>query len=69
MDLEWIVNKRTRNGDPLLIFGPMSVTKTPPHGSPQDVKTEVKIFKPCGKPCRIVAGIKKLDIGARVRPM
>ena len=37
MDLEWIVDKRTRNGDPLLIFGPMSVTKTLPHGTPDDV--------------------------------
>ncbi len=42
MDLEWVVDKRTRNGDPLLIFGPMSVTKTLPHGSPQDVKAEVE---------------------------
>ena len=42
MDLEWIVNKRTRNGDPLLIFGPMSVTKTLPHGTSQDVQAEVE---------------------------
>ena len=41
MDLEWIVEKRARNGDPLLIYGPMSVTKTLPHGTPQDVKAEV----------------------------
>ena len=42
MDLEWIVEKRTRNGDPLLIFGPMSVTKTLPHGTPDDVRAEVR---------------------------
>ncbi len=42
MDLEWIVQKRARNGDPLLIYGPMSVTKTLPHGSPDDVKAEVE---------------------------
>ena len=42
MDLEWIVDKRTRNGDPLLIFGPMSVTRTLPHGTPDDVRAEVE---------------------------
>ena len=42
MDLEWIVNLRTRTGDPLLIFGPMSVTTTLPHGTPDDVRAEVK---------------------------
>jgi hypothetical protein len=42
MDLEWIVEKRAGNGDPLLIYGPMSVTKTLPYGSPQDVKAEVE---------------------------
>lgn len=42
MDLEWIVNKRARNGDPLLIYGPMSVTKTLPFGTPQDVQAEVE---------------------------
>jgi hypothetical protein len=42
MDLEWIVEKRARNGDPLLIYGPMSVTRTLPHGNPEDVKGEVE---------------------------
>ena len=42
MNLEWIVEKRARNGDPLLIYGPMSVTRTLPHGSPEDVKAEVE---------------------------
>jgi hypothetical protein len=41
MDLEWLVNLRTRDGDPLLIFGPMSVTTTLPHGTPDDVRAEV----------------------------
>ena len=43
MNLEWIVDKRTRTGDPLLIYGPMSVTQTLPHGSPDDVKAEVEM--------------------------
>jgi hypothetical protein len=42
MDLEWIVDLRTRSGDPLLIFGPLSVTKTLPHGTPADVRAEVR---------------------------
>jgi hypothetical protein len=41
MDLEWIVDCRTRNGDPLLIFGPLSVTETLPHGTPADVRAAV----------------------------
>ncbi len=41
MDLEWIVDLRTRDGHPLLIFGPMSVTNTLPHGNPADVRAEV----------------------------
>lgn len=41
MELEWIVDLRTRGGDPLIIFGPMSVTTTLPHGTPEDVRAEV----------------------------
>jgi hypothetical protein len=42
MELEWIVELRTRNGDPLLIFGPMSVTTTLPNGTPEDVRVQVQ---------------------------
>jgi len=42
MDLAWIVDLKTREGEPLLIFGPISVTKTLPYGTPEDVRTEVK---------------------------
>jgi uroporphyrinogen decarboxylase len=42
MDLEWIVDLKTRSGDPLLIFGAMSVTTTLPYGTPREVKAEVK---------------------------
>lgn len=42
MDLEWIVDLRTRDGDPLLIFGPLAVTTTLPHGTPEDVRAEVR---------------------------
>jgi uroporphyrinogen decarboxylase-like protein len=43
MDLEWIVERRTRDGDPLLIFGPLSVTTTLPHGTPEEVRAEVRL--------------------------
>jgi uroporphyrinogen-III decarboxylase len=42
MELEWIVERRTWEGDPLLIFGPMQVTTTLPHGTPQEVEDEVR---------------------------
>ena len=42
MDLEWIAEKRARDGDPLLNYGPMSVTKPLPHGTPEDVRSEVE---------------------------
>jgi hypothetical protein len=41
MELEWIVDRRTRTGDPLLIFGPMPVTTTLRFGSVDDVHDEV----------------------------
>ncbi len=42
MDLEWIMDRRTRDGDPLLIFGPMSVTTTLPHGTSEEVCAAVR---------------------------
>lgn len=42
MDIEWLVERRARSGDPLLIFGPMSVTRTLPYGTPEDVRNEVR---------------------------
>ncbi len=42
MELEWIVQRRTRDGDPLLIFGPLEVTTTLPFGTPDDVRAEVR---------------------------
>jgi hypothetical protein len=41
MDLAWIRHLRTRQDEPLLIFGPLSVTTTLPYGSPADVRAEV----------------------------
>ena len=42
MDLSWLVDLRTRGGDPLLFFGPLSVTETLPHGTSDDVRAEVR---------------------------
>jgi len=41
MELEWIVRRRTRAGDPLIIFGPLSVTETLPHGTAAEVRQAV----------------------------
>jgi hypothetical protein len=43
MELDWIVDLRTRSGDPLLIFGPMPVTKTLRFGTPEDVREVVDL--------------------------
>jgi hypothetical protein len=42
LTLEWLVQQRTKNGDPLVIYGPMSVTTTLPFGTPEDVRAQVK---------------------------
>ena len=42
MELEWIVERRSRDGDPLLIFGPLPVTTTLPHGTPDEIKAQVR---------------------------
>jgi uroporphyrinogen decarboxylase len=42
MDLDWIVDLRTRQGNPLLIFGPMEVVTLFRNGSPEDIRQEVK---------------------------
>jgi hypothetical protein len=42
MDLNWIVDLRTRQNDPLLIFGPISVTTTLPHGTKADIQAEIQ---------------------------
>ena len=42
MDYEAICRMKDRNGGPLLIWGGVSVTKTLPHGTREDVKKEMK---------------------------
>jgi len=42
LDLEWIVDLRTRTGNPLLIFGPMEVATKFRSGTPADVMEEVR---------------------------
>jgi len=39
---KWIRELRTRNDDPLLIFGPLSVTETLPYGTPDDIRAAVQ---------------------------
>ena len=41
MDLEWIADLHTKNGDPLIIFGPMEVTTTMHNASPSEIHSYV----------------------------
>lgn len=42
MDYESICRMRTHQGDPLIIIAGVSVTTTLPHGSPEDVRREIR---------------------------
>lgn len=42
MDLEYVVRKRTREGKPLLIFGPLAVTTELPVCTPREIKKKVR---------------------------
>jgi len=42
MDYEKICAMKTRDGEDLLIIGGVSVTRTLPHGTPDDVKKEMQ---------------------------
>ncbi len=42
MDYEKICRMKTRDGDDLIIFAGVSVTRTLPHGTPDDVKNEMR---------------------------
>jgi uroporphyrinogen decarboxylase len=42
MDYEKICKMKTRDGQPLLIVGGVSVTQTLPHGTPDDVKKQLR---------------------------
>ncbi len=41
MQLDWIVERRTRQNEPLIIFGAMSVTETLPFGTEDEIRGEV----------------------------
>jgi hypothetical protein len=42
MTLDYVLNKRTRDGKPLLIFGPLSVTTELPVCSPEQIKAKIR---------------------------
>ena len=42
MSLDWIVGLKSRQNEPLLIFGPMSVTTTLPYGAKADILAETR---------------------------
>lgn len=42
MDIDYVVQKRTREGKPLLIFGPLSVTTELPRCTPEEIHQKVR---------------------------
>ena len=42
MTIEYVKNKRTRDGDPLLIFGPLAVTTELPACTPDEIRAKVR---------------------------
>jgi hypothetical protein len=56
MDYESICRMRTREGEPLIIIGGVSVTTTLPHGSPEDVRSELRHLVENGPPTGLFLG-------------
>jgi len=56
MDYERICGLRTRDGRPLIIIAGVSVTRTLPFGSPQDVKREMEFLVRHGPPVGLFLG-------------
>jgi hypothetical protein len=56
MDYERICRMRTRDGDPLIIFAGVSVTRTLPFGTPADVRRELRWLVDQGPPVGLVLG-------------
>ena len=42
MDIDFVATRRTRDGEPLLIFGPLAVTTELPVCSPEEIKAKVR---------------------------
>ena len=40
--LDWVVQKRTREGEPLIIFGPLAVTTELPVCTPEEIRAKVR---------------------------
>ncbi len=56
MDYERICRMRTRDGDPLIIFAGVSVTRTLPYGTPADVRSELRWLVENGPPTGLFLG-------------
>jgi len=56
MDYERICRMKTREGEDLFIIAGVSVTRTLPHGTPQDVKREMRWLVENGPPTGLVLG-------------
>ena len=56
MDYERICQMRTRDGDPLMIWAGVSVTTTLPHGTPADVRRQLRWLADNGPPLGLFLG-------------
>jgi hypothetical protein len=56
VDYERICRMRTRDGDPLMIWAGVSVTRTLPHGRPEDVRSELQRLVDHGPRVGLVLG-------------
>jgi len=56
MDYERICRMTDRNGDPLFILAGVSVTRTMPFGTPDDVRREMKWLVANGPPVGLMLG-------------
>jgi uroporphyrinogen decarboxylase len=56
MEYKRICRMRTRDGDPLIIFAGVSVTRTLPYGTPDDVRRELRWLVEEGPKLGLVLG-------------
>jgi hypothetical protein len=67
MDYEKICQMKTRDGDDLFIIGGVSVTTTIPHGTPQDVRDQMKWLVEKGpKRGLMLGGSSSISTGAPI---
>ena len=56
VDYAGLCRIKARDGDDLLIIAGVSVTRTLPYGTPDDVRKEMQFLVDCGPPARLFLG-------------